>query len=109
MSEVKELKTDTRGTAGANGLPEHVLGGVREAVEEDLKPNLKRIDAGGEYPERFMRRLGAVGGFAQGTPEALGGAGAGIEGTIRVTEEVAAECLSTGFCVWCQTVCGWYI
>lgn len=90
-------------------ISEGTLAGVREAIEEELEPNLKWIEASGEYPERFMRRLGAAGGFAQGAPAALGGAGAGIAGTIRVMEEVAAECLSTGFCVWCQTVCGWYI
>jgi alkylation response protein AidB-like acyl-CoA dehydrogenase len=109
MSEVKELKTDTPGAAGHAVLRGPALGGVREAIEEDLKPNLKQIDSGGEYPERFMRRLGAAGGFAQGVPVGLGGSGAGITGTIRVMEEVSAECLSTGFCVWCQTVCGWYI
>lgn len=82
--------------------------GVEQAISEDLRPNLYRVDAGW-YPERFMRLVGAAGGYAQGTPEGLGGVGSGVGGTIRVIEEVATECLSTGFCTWCQTVCAWYV
>ncbi len=86
-----------------------VLDRVREAISEDLEPNLHEIDVEGVYPEKFMRRLGELGGFRQGTAASLGGAGRGIGYTIRVMEEVAKTCLSTGFCVWCQTVCAWYI
>jgi alkylation response protein AidB-like acyl-CoA dehydrogenase len=56
-----------------------------------------------------MRQVGALGGFKQGTPIELGGAGNGIKWTIQVIEEIAQECLSTGFITWCQTVCAWYI
>lgn len=83
-----------------------LLFGLREAISEDLEPNLHDVDVNGVYPERFMRRLG---GFRQGTPVEFGGAGRGIGFTIRVMEEVSKTCLSTGFCMWCQTVCAWYI
>ena len=56
-----------------------------------------------------MHRLGAAGGYNLSVPSRYGGAGFGVLETIRVMEEVSQECLSTGFCVWCQTVCGWYI
>ena len=67
------------------------------------------IDQKGFYPRPFMQRLGAIGGFGLGVPAQHGGSGFGVAGSIRVMEEVAKECLSTGFCVWCQTVCAWYI
>ena len=53
--------------------------------------------------------MGAAGGFAQSVPSEYGGAGRGIKQTVELMEEVSRECLSTGFCVWCQTVCGYYI
>jgi len=86
-----------------------VLSGVKEAIEGDLAPNVRAVDADGVYPEAFMRKVGGAGGYRQATPVYLGGAGRGVRGTIRVMEEVSGTCLSTGFCVWCQTVCAWYI
>ncbi len=88
---------------------DEVLLGLRDAISEDLEPNLHEIDVNGVYPEAFMLRVGALGGFRQGTSAALGGEGRGIGYTIRVMEEVSKTCLSTGFCVWCQTVCAWYV
>ena len=82
---------------------------LRAAIAQDLRPNIQRIDVNGEYPETFMRRVGALGGFKQGTPTEFGGAGQGIKRTIQVMEEISKECLSTGFIIWCQTVCAWYI
>ncbi len=54
-----------------------VLAGVREAISGDMEPNLHDVDVGGVYPEKFMRRLGTLGGFRQGTAASLGGAGRG--------------------------------
>lgn len=96
--------------ASFDGIPfRAVLSGVREAVVQDLRPQVEDIDARGVYPRAFMERMGALGGFAQGVPTEYGGAGHGVQDTIKLMEEVARECLSTGFCVWCQTVCAWYI
>ncbi len=86
-----------------------VISDLREAIAEDLEPNLREIDVEGVYPEVFVRRMGDLGGFRQGTAAGLGGAGRGIGYTTRLIEEVSKTCLSTGFCVWCQTVCAWYI
>ena len=86
-----------------------VLHDLRDAVAQDLRPAVEDIDACGVYPRAFMARMGALGGFAQGVPARYGGAGHGAQDTIKLMEEVARECLSTGFCVWCQTVCAWYI
>lgn len=82
---------------------------LRSVITQDLRPQLHDIDVNGVYPRTFMRRVGEMGGFKQGTPTASGGTGKGIKWTIQVMEEIAQECLNTGFLVWCQTVCAWYI
>ena len=82
---------------------------LRAAIADGLRPNLQRIDADAEYPEAFMRQIGALGAFKQGTPTEFGGSGQGLKWTIQVMEEIAQECLNTGFLMWCQTVCAWYI
>lgn len=98
-----------RGVPGQEVPFDDVLSDLRGAIAEDLEPNLREIDVGGVHPETFMRRMGGLGGFRQGTAADLGGAGRGIGYTVRLMEEVSKTCLSTGFCVWCQTVCAWYI
>ncbi|MGI4787374.1 MAG: acyl-CoA dehydrogenase family protein [Janthinobacterium lividum] len=90
-------------------LPTGLMPQLQSAIAEDLRPFVSDIDRKGHYPKPFMQRIGAIGGFGLGVPKEYGGAGFGAAGTIRVMEEVSKECLSTGFCVWCQTVCGWYI
>ncbi len=82
------------------------LDSLRELVERELKPQVKEIDQGGQYPREFMRNFGALGGFAQSCPRKLGGGGRGLKAAIQAMEIVSQECLSTGFCVWCQDVCG---
>lgn len=90
-------------------LPPGLLPKVQAAIAEDLRPFVSDIDQKGFYPRPFMQKLGAVGGFGLGVPTQYGGSGFGVAGSICVMEEVSKECLSTGFCVWCQTVCAWYI
>lgn len=94
---------------GVSVLPSRLMTDLQCAIAEDLRPRVADIDRKGEYPRPFMQRLGAIGGYRLGVPAEYGGAGLGVAGTIEVMEEVAKECLSTGFCVWCQTVCGWYV
>lgn len=91
------------------GVADPLFVELRAAITQGLRPNLQRIDVDGEYPEAFMRQVGTLGGFGQGTPSEFGGTGKGIKWTIQVMEEIAKECLSTGFIMWCQTVCAWYI
>ena len=98
------------GTPAPDGVPfAAVMSDVRAAIAEDLRPHLSKIDVEGWYPKPFMQRLGAVGGYAQAVPAEYGGAGRGLPYTLHVMEEVSQDDLSTGFCVWCQTVCAWYI
>ena len=82
---------------------------IGDLIARELRPNVEAVDQQGQYPAAFMRQLGQLGGFRQAVPTGYGGAGRGLAGTLEVMEAVAAECLSTGFCVWCQTVSAWYI
>jgi len=88
---------------------EAVRAALKTAIAQDLRPYLSDIDEKGCYPRAFLQRMGALGGFAQAVPLEYGGAGRGLKYAIQLMEEVSADCLSTGFCVWCQVVCGWYI
>lgn len=85
------------------------LPGLTELIHTGLAPRTTDIDLKGEYPALFMRRLGELGGFAGATSPAYGGQGLGIAQVIRVMSQVSGECLSTGFLVWCQTACAWYL
>jgi alkylation response protein AidB-like acyl-CoA dehydrogenase len=82
---------------------------LRAAIAAGLRPNLQRIHVNAEYPEAFLRQIGTLGAFKQGTPTEFGGTGKGLKWTIQMMEEIAQECLNTGFLMWCQTVCAWYI
>jgi len=81
---------------------------LAELLDAELAPLADRIDHEGFYPEALIRRLGAAGvysrhlaAFAPG-PRDLGAA-------IADMGEVAARCMSTAFCAWCQDACGWYL
>lgn len=80
---------------------------IDSLVRERLAPRVVAIDQEGEYPETFLRELGATGGFSGhlASPAGRGDMGEAI-GTM---DTVAQECLSTGFLTWCQDACAWYV
>lgn len=86
-----------------------LLESVAQLVKEELAPQVESIDREGQFPRDFMRRLGEAGVYAASCPTELGGTGLGIAPVIAAMEEVSKSCLSTGFCVWCDWVCGYYI
>ncbi len=74
-------------------------------LEAELAPLVARIDEG-FYPAETMRLMGGAGAFDRhlalsGKPD-LGAA-------ISAMADVAAHCMSTAFCTWCQDACGWYL
>ena len=85
------------------------LSEVRRVVAEQLVPRVLDIDLKAEYPEDFLRALGAAGGFRGAVASDLGGNGLGMRHVVRVMESVATQCLSSAFLVWCQTACARYI
>ena len=88
---------------------ETLLHNIAKLVKTDLKPLVEDIDRKGLYPEDFLRKVGAAGGFAAvGSPEE-GGSGLGLAAQIGVLREIGKECGATAFSAWCQAACGWYL
>ena len=82
---------------------------VGELVRRELAPQTVAIDREGTYPVGFMHELGAVGGYRQHLPSMRRDGQHDFPAAIGAMETVARECLSTGFCVWCQDALGWYL
>lgn len=91
-------------------MPAMTTGGVVDAVraiaQGPLRDAADAIDRG-SYPRALMQQLGAAGAYRAH----LGpGREAGDFATaIRAMAEVSAVCGATGFMVWCQQVCGFYM
>lgn len=88
---------------------EDSLADIRAIIASHLVPKTLDVDLKAEYPEEFLRALGAAGGFRGAVEPAFGGNGLGMKHVVQVMEEVAKECLSSAFLVWCQTACARYI
>lgn len=71
-------------------------------IRSELLPQVGAIDAGA-YPEAVLRTLGSVGVFNQHAD----GTAAGLLLAVDAMSEVAATCLSTAFCTWCQDALVW--
>jgi hypothetical protein len=76
---------------------------VRAIAQGPLAKAADAIDRG-EYPRALLQRLGAAGAYA-----AHLGPAADYAAAIRAMAEVSAVCGATGFMVWCQQVCGFYM
>lgn len=85
------------------------LDAVRSLIATALVPKILDVDLKAEYPEEFLRALGKIGGFRGAVVPEFGGNGLGMKHVVQVMEEVAKECLSSAFLVWCQTACARYI
>ncbi len=85
------------------------LAAIRAQIDNELVPLVTSIDREGFYPEDYLRSLGAAGGFSAFVPREFGGQGLSLARQIEVTTAVAAQCGSTAFLVWCQSVSAWYL
>lgn len=82
---------------------------VHSYISEQLAPLVEDIDRKGLYPREFMHGLGQLNGYAAVAPVEYGGLGISLADQIEVTSAVAETCGSTGFVVWCQAACVWYL
>lgn len=85
------------------------IAAIHKLVAEQLAPKVIDVDLKAEYPEAFLRALGAAGGFRGAMAPEFGGNGLGLKHVIQVMEEASKVCLSTGFLTWCQTACARYV
>lgn len=76
-----------------------------QLISRELAPHTLSTDRQGLYPRSFMHALGQHGGYAQH----LAGSGHRFDSAIDTMTQVSRECMSTGFCVWCQDALGWYL
>jgi alkylation response protein AidB-like acyl-CoA dehydrogenase len=85
------------------------LPGLSALIADELAPKVVEIDQRGVYPERFLRELGALGGFASLVPPEYGGDARGMAHAIDIMDQVSQVCASSGFLVWAQFACIWYV
>ena len=88
---------------------EEMLMGTQAVVNDTLKPLTVKIDLEGHYPEEVLRKLGPLGAFRQHLSLTRPDGETNMGAAIQAMATVSHECLSTGFTVWCQDTCGWYL
>lgn len=88
---------------------EEQLTATRLLVKQDLAPLTVEIDLEGLYPEAFLRKLGGLDGYRQHLMAARPDGETDMGAAIQTMGVVSHECLSSGFAVWCQDTCGWYL
>lgn len=81
-------------------------GAVRALLERELAPQIRAIDEESVYPNELLTKLGALGCYNTRTADGLS------HDLFPVIESMAAaaeSCLSTAFCMWCQSAFAWYL
>ncbi|MCC5999873.1 MAG: acyl-CoA/acyl-ACP dehydrogenase [Pararhodobacter sp.] len=104
---LRQPQPGTDRAASALTDPAAILAQVDAITARDLVPLVRAIDAEGLYPEDVMRAYGAAGAYVRHLP-APGGV-MDLDTTIAAMTRAGRECLSTAFCMWCQSALGWYI
>jgi len=88
---------------------DELLSATKAIVDQDLKPLTSEIDIEGLYPEAILRKLGGLGAFAQHLPATRSDGLSDMAAAIQAMATVSHECMSTGFTMWCQNTCAWYL
>lgn len=82
---------------------------VNDLVRTKLAPQTVTIDRQGVYPAEFMHQLGAIGGYRQQLGSQRADGQVDVSAAVDVISAVSRECMSTGFCTWCQNAFNWYL
>lgn len=88
---------------------DELLSTTQSIVDLDLKPLTTKIDIDGYYPEEVLKKLGTIGAFNHHLPATRVDGLADMGAAIQTMATVSHECMSTGFTIWCQDTCGWYL
>lgn len=80
---------------------------IQKIIQKHLKPKTVAIDHG-LYTTEILSHLGAAGAFKHHIPSQNQG-NLNMLGTIKDMASVSEECMTTGFMMWAQVVCAWYI
>jgi alkylation response protein AidB-like acyl-CoA dehydrogenase len=84
------------------------IAAIEDHARVELKPLVQNIDRKGLYPGDYLQALGRLGGFSMALPHPWGTENSMVD-QIAVTTQVSQVCGSTGFLVWCQSTCAWYL
>lgn len=85
---------------------DEMLSQIRAIASRDLAPIVRKIDADGLYPEAVMRAFGLAGAYQRHLPR---GKVTDLNASIAAMTIAGEHCLSTAFCMWCQSALGWYV
>jgi alkylation response protein AidB-like acyl-CoA dehydrogenase len=85
-----------------------VLDRVRATAGAELAPLVAAIDQEAHYPASVLRAFGAAGAYGTHLPDLISG-NAHLGTAIAVMSAASEYCLSTSFCMWCQSALAWYI
>lgn len=88
---------------------EALISASQAIVDNDLKPLTIKIDVDGVYPEEVLKKLGAIGAFNHHLPATRNDGLTDMGAAIQAMATVSHECMSTGFTMWCQDTCAWYL
>ncbi len=105
MSATLEYEALTLSSNGATA--DAILQSVREISSGKLAKMVGEIDRDGVYPEDVLRSLGAAGAYRSHCGDA--DIGAGLKTSIMAMQIAGEHCLSTSFCMWCQSAMAWYV
>ncbi|WP_024852155.1 acyl-CoA dehydrogenase family protein [Hydrogenovibrio kuenenii] len=80
---------------------------IQQIVKDVLKPKVIDIDHG-LYTTEVLEKLGKAGAFRHHIASQNNGT-VDVFGSIQDMATVSRECMTTGFMMWAQDVCTWYI
>lgn len=85
-----------------------VIERARAIARTALAPLASVIDREAHYPAAILRDFGAAGAYRTHLPDPVTGA-ADLRTAIAAMSAASEHCLSTSFCMWCQSALAWYI
>ncbi|MEI9901786.1 MAG: acyl-CoA dehydrogenase family protein [Hyphomicrobium sp.] len=85
-----------------------VLERARAIARAELAPLVRSIDQEALYPAAVLRSFGAAGAYGAHLPDPDTG-DADLRTTIAAMSIASEHCLSTSFCMWCQSSLAWYV
>lgn len=88
--------------------PDDRFAAMRAIARSDLAPLVQDIDRDGLYPEAVLRTFGTAGAYRSHLP-GFDAPAPDLAATIGAMAVAGEYCLSTAFCMWCQSALGWYI
>ncbi len=94
---------------GESRSAEDMLAQTADIVAASLKPLTVKIDLEGYYPKQVLQELGRAGAFMQHLPAVRAEQDHDMGAAIQAMSTVSHECMSTGFAMWCQDTCAWYL